>query len=160
MDVQRLQLSRNKNPHGALQHYISEDDLQYDINKYFENEDNKEDGCYTLSGLAGALDITTRELFEVCREESPFKKIMLRARQKIIERVEKRLVGAAQGHVGAIFWLKNLGDASYVDKQEIQQTVDQNVTINVVNYKDALQSPTQIENDYIEMNTVEVQEDE
>lgn len=106
--------------------FKSVEELQDKIDKYFTMCDDK-DKPYTISGLAVALDTSRQTLINYEDKEQYFDTIK-RAKQKI-EAYAEELLCKGGNAAGVIFSLKN--NYKWVDKQEIQADVNQDVTITI-----------------------------
>lgn len=113
-----------KHPGGRPPKYKSVEDMKAVIDKYFEECDNTETP-YTITGLAMALDMTRDQVIKYAAKDE-FKDTIKRAKQKVENSYELRLIKS--GRAGDIFALKNFG---WVDRQEIDQSVKGEMTINI-----------------------------
>lgn len=109
--------------------------LENDIETYFK-ECKKTEEFPTISGLALVLGCSRKRLIDWIDNEVEFSELLVNARTRIMSRVEQRLLTSPSGHVGMIFWLKNLGSDSWVDKQEIVNSGNERLIVNVLSYKD------------------------
>ena len=110
-------------PFGTFK-YTSVEDLERDINKYFDNQD-KADKPYTLEGLSLALDITPQTLCNygsVNYAEGKYFDAVNRARIRCVNYASERLYDK-NGSNGAKFYLTNnaerMGGLRYADRQEM-----------------------------------------
>lgn len=120
---------------GRPKKYSNRNQLQRDIEKYFVECDKKEK-VYTFAGLARALGLSRSNFFEWKEKDLEFRDIIQDACNRVITQVEEFILTRPSGHVGLIFWLKNIGRESFVDKQEIINTGNERMVINVLSYKD------------------------
>lgn len=107
--------------------YKSVEDMQRDIDKYFEECDEK-GKPYTVSGLAYALNTTRRTLLDY-QEKDEFSHTIKKAKTKIELFNEELLYSKEAPTVGVIFNLKN--NYGWKDKQEIEADVKSEVNINI-----------------------------
>lgn len=107
--------------------YDSVEKMQKDIDKYFEECDEKKEP-YTVSGLAYALD-TNRTTLLNYEEREEFFNTIKKAKAKIEAFNERMLYSKDVPTVGVIFNLKN--NYNWKDKQEIEADINNDVTINI-----------------------------
>lgn len=91
-------------PAGRPRLYNNVEDLQRDIDKYFEMCDEK-GKPYTICGLSNALDMDRKTLLNYSREEKYFHTIK-KAKQKVQQELEENLYRLGNNS-GIIFNLKN-----------------------------------------------------
>lgn len=110
----------------SLPKFTSVEELQRQINKYFEScdEDNEP---ITITGLALALD-TTRDLLCDYEKKDKYSDAIKKAKLRVHNAYEKRLV--RRGNAGDIFALKNFG---WKDKQEVDNMSSDGSMVVVVN---------------------------
>ena len=107
--------------------YKSVEDMQRDIDKYFEECDEK-GKPYTVSGLAYALGTNRQTLINYESKEEFFDTI--KAAKARIELFNEELLYSKEAPtVGVIFNLKN--NYGWKDKQEIEADVKSEVNINI-----------------------------
>ena len=102
---------------GRPKLYTSADQMQQVIDAYFEECKESEEPL-TISGLALALDMTTETLRQYGEGEE-FSSTVRKAKQKVENYVEKRLMAGGQA-AGPIFNLKN--NVGWKDKTETDIT--------------------------------------
>ena len=107
--------------------YDSVETMQKDIDKYFEECDEK-GKPYTVSGLAYALGTTRRTLLDY-QEKEEFSHTIKKAKTKIELFNEEMLYSKDVSTTGVIFNLKN--NYGWKDKQEIEADINSDVTIKV-----------------------------
>lgn len=74
----------------------------------------------TFTGLALKLGLSSKELKEMKKSNTPQGRALSLAIALIVDMVERELITSKAGHPGLIFWLKNIDD--WVDKTEVVQT--------------------------------------
>ena len=94
-----------KDKGGRPKLYSSVEDMEKDIQKYFEECDKKEKP-YTMSGLALALDMDRRSLLNYSKDEMFFPTIK-KAKQKIETQLEENALLGKGNSTFTIFNLKN-----------------------------------------------------
>ena len=102
-------------PVGRPPKYTNPDEMQADINKYFEECEEK-GKPKTVMGLVLALNMKSRSTLCDYERDGEFADTVKTAKAIVVDEVEQRLLSGGNAG-GAIFWLKNNGD--YVDKKEI-----------------------------------------
>lgn len=95
--------------------FQSVEQLEFDIDRYFENTPPEE---VSITGLAIHLD-TFRDVLCDYQEKDEFSNTIKKAKQRVENAYEKRLI--KQGRSGDIFALKNFG---WKDKIEVDQHID------------------------------------
>ena len=111
---------------GRPSKYASAEEMQKDIDKYFEYCD-KNGKPYTVSGLANALD-TNRQTLLNYEEKEEFFDTIKKAKSKI-EQFAEELLFVGNNTAGVIFNLKN--NYGWKDKQEVEASVSSDVNINI-----------------------------
>ena len=111
---------------GRPPKWSSPEELQKQIDKYFQ-ECEANDEPLTITGLAMALD-TYRDVLMDYQEKDEFSNTIKKAKQKIENAYEKRLI--KYGRSGDIFALKNF---NWTDKQEIEANVSANIEVDIDN---------------------------
>jgi len=101
------------NPEGRPPKWTSPEQLQKDIDAYFENTPKDE---WTITGLALALD-TTRQTLVDYQNKDEFSDTVKKAKMKVENGYEIDL--KKHGRSGTIFALKNF---NWSDKQELDVT--------------------------------------
>lgn len=90
----------------------------------------------TIAGLAMAVGYVTRESFmQATLADSPYARVLMRARFKIEQEHEENLYNAHSG--GSEFALKNI--AGWTDRQEIKQEVNASVQTKLEKLDDAFE---------------------
>lgn len=102
-------------PAGRPKIYTNAEDMQRDIDAYFEICD-KTDKPYTVCGLANALEMDRRSLLNYSKDEEFFHTIK-KAKQKVQQELEENLYRLGNNS-GIIFNLKN--NFGWKDKLEVQ----------------------------------------
>ena len=111
---------------GRPPKWSSPEELQKQIDKYFQ-ECEANDEPLTITGLAMALD-TYRDVLMDYQEKDEFSNTIKKAKQKIENAYEKRLIKYVRR--GDIFALKNF---NWNDKQEIEANVSANIEVDIDN---------------------------
>lgn len=112
---------------GQPKKFKSPDDLQKLIDAYYIDCDARE-VPYTIEGLAVACDCDRRTITNYAHDSEFFPTIK-KAREKILAQLSELSMAGKLNTAMTIFNLKNNYD--YVDKQEIKQDIDANVSIKV-----------------------------
>lgn len=110
---------------GRPKKYTEIEKLQMKINAYFDLCDSLEKP-YTMSGLALALDMDRKTLFNYSKDEQFFPTIK-KAKARVEEQLEENALMGKYNPTFAIFNLKNNFD--WKDKQELDTTSTNRVTI-------------------------------
>jgi len=107
---------------GRPKKYKSVEELEAKVNKYFVDCDILKQP-YTMTGLAIALDMDRRSLLNYRKEEGyeDFFPTIKKARDKVEESLERKLLTNNANTTGVIFNLKNNFD--WKDKQEIDASL-------------------------------------
>lgn len=85
--------------------YTNVEDMEKDIEKYFQDCDKKEKP-YTMSGLAYALDMDRRSLLNYSKDEKFFPTIK-KAKEKVEQQLEENALMGKSNSTFTIFNLKN-----------------------------------------------------
>jgi hypothetical protein len=111
---------------GRLKKYRNVELLQEAIDRYFKRcDDNR---CpYTIMGLANSLDIDRQTLLNYQRNDEYFDTVR-RAKNKVEESLEVKLLSDGRVATGTIFNLKN--NFGWRDRQEVTQEVTGETTVN------------------------------
>ncbi len=113
-----------KDKGGRPKLYSSVEDMEKDIQKYFEECDKKEKP-YTMSGLALALDMDRRSLLNYSKDEMFFPTIK-KAKQKIETQLEENALLGKGNSTFTIFNLKN--NFEWKDNVEVKTNAIEDLT--------------------------------
>ena len=114
----------DKDKGGRPKLYSSVEDMEKDIQKYFEECDKKEKP-YTMSGLALALDMDRRSLLNYSKDEMFFPTIK-KAKQKIETQLEENALLGKGNSTFTIFNLKN--NFEWKDNVEVKTNAIEDLT--------------------------------
>lgn len=119
-----MNLLEEKDKGGRPKLYSSVEDMEKDIQKYFEECDKKEKP-YTMSGLALALDMDRRSLLNYSKDEMFFPTIK-KAKQKIETQLEENALLGKGNSTFTIFNLKN--NFEWKDNVEVKTNAIEDLT--------------------------------
>ncbi len=112
--------------HEAL--YKDADKLEAACEKYFKQCEKREKPA-TVSGLAHSLGFASRQsIFTYGKKSNDLGYVIKKAKLRILQDAEERMMGGKQNVVGPLFISKNMGDDSLADRQEVQH--ETNITIS------------------------------
>ncbi|RMF43158.1 MAG: hypothetical protein D6751_10795 [Deltaproteobacteria bacterium] len=106
-----------KRKRGRPPLFATPEDMQQAVDVFFATCEANEWPA-TIAGLANALGMDRMSLLNYSRKDDFFD-VVKRARQKVEEEVERRML-SGQAAAGAIFWMKN--NAAYRDKMETEHS--------------------------------------
>ena len=106
---------KNRNKVGRPLTYKTKEELEFIIDSYFENCEERERPP-TIAGLSYWLDVDRKTIYNYEKKDE-FLHTIRRARDKIIMNIEEELI--SKGNSGTIFLAKNYG---YTDKQEVEHS--------------------------------------
>lgn len=120
---------------GCRPKYETPEEMQSAIDAYFKACD-KAEKTYTSYGLARALGFTSRQAVmnyeNGTRGGGAFVDVIKKAKVKMLESVEERLLTKGQNAVACMFWLKNAGVVeNWRDTQQLEHTGENGGPINI-----------------------------
>lgn len=118
---------------AGTKRYKTVEEMQAAIDKFFEDRDSQ-DRPYTITGLALALGFTSRQALlnyegYTDEEDKPFFDTIKKAKGKVEDSVEEKLLSGKYNATGGIFNLKNNFD--WKDKQEVENSGTQTLEVKI-----------------------------
>ena len=117
-------MEENKDKRGRPKKYLTPEEMQKDISKYFEECDTN-NKPYTISGLAYALDMTRQSIINYEKDELFFDTIK-KAKLKVEQQLEENALIGKGNSTFTIFNLKN--NFEWKDNVEVKTNAIEDLT--------------------------------
>lgn len=111
--------SNNKNV------FESESSLKESVIEYFAFVQAQNESP-TITGLCAYLNITRKNLTQICNSDHPYSKLLSKVKAALVDRAERMLLDGKPSP-NLIFWLKNVDDDNWSDKH----TLDTNLNVSI-----------------------------